>query len=357
MPTPDQHLSLAILRAYDPGAKDTGLELRFCCPLPDCAGQPIDKAHRTLCVNSRTGLYKCQRCSKGGKVFEKWDDRPVQTRQMRNQAALRRFSAPPPPIAVPTPKPTEEWDACLRDAVQIGDGQGRENEKGKPAVDYLASRGIPFHVAWEAGVQYHPSWIGLHEPCVVFSIVDGDGEQVAAQCRSITTNGRRTAGSLSCGIFMSHPAAVSMKSVLITEAPIDALSISAAGYAAVALCGTAIRPYLLDMLFGKTLLLAVDADEAGDKAAELWTKAAALSGAKVQRVRPIGGKDWNEILMTQGADAITAQLARYEISHVVRSSRVPPVAALPKSILPTPVRPPQFRQPTVSRDTPLEYRQ
>jgi len=232
---------------------------------------------------------------------------------MRNQAALRRFSAPPPPIAVKTPKPVEEWDYCLRDAVPL---------LNTPGADYLQSRGIPYFVAWEAGVQYHPSWIGLNEPCVVFSIVDGDGERVAAQCRSITTNGRRTAGSLSCGIFMSHPAAVSMKSVLITEAPIDALSISAAGYAAVALCGTTIRPYLLDMLFGKTLLLAFDADDPGDKAADLWTKAAALSGAKVQRVRPQGGKDWNEVLMQQGADGIAAQFEPYDRVIVVRRSRV-----------------------------------
>lgn len=312
MPTPDQHLSLAALHAYDPTALMINGECRFCCPLPSCSGQPINRAHRTMTVNSLTGLYKCQRCGEKGKVTEKREDRPPQTRQIRNQTALRRFSAPPAPPVVKTPSDLQKLDQWFSGA--------RLMLPNTPGADYLQSRGIPYFVAWEAGLLFHPAWHG--KPSVVFPILDAESYMVAAQGRSITTTDKITHGNLSCGIFKSHPSADEMQSILVTEAPIDALSISAAGYAAVALCGTTIRPYLLDMLFGKTLLLAFDADEAGERAADLWTKAAALSGAKVQRVRPQGGKDWNEVLMQQGADGIAAQFEPYDRVIVVRRSRV-----------------------------------
>lgn len=49
---------------------------------------------------------------------------------------------------------------------------------------------------------------------------------------------------------------------------------------------------------GGVVMLAFDADEGGDKLAE-EVEAFAPSGREVRRVRPEGGKDWNEVLKTR----------------------------------------------------------
>ena len=296
---PEGALSLADLRAYDPDARLTPGESRFCCPLPACAGKEIKKENRCFALNGRTGVYKCHRCGGAGKITDKWEDRAPMTRQGRSQAALRRFNAPPAPPKEYSPKPAEEWQYCLRGLRPITKTSG---------AAYLQSRGIPESIAAAAGVKFSASWPGLDAPCVVFPVYDASGLQVAAQARSIRDSEKRTAGSVSCGLFMPS-GAIEGDCIILTEAPIDALSLGAAGIAAAALCGLALREWLLPALAWKTLLIATDADEAGEKAYAGWQTACAPFGVRVLRVRPEGGKDWNEVLTNRGVEAIRETFA------------------------------------------------
>ena len=296
---PESALSFADLRAFDSEARLTSGESRFCCPLPACAGKEIKKENRCFTLNGRTGVYKCHRCGGAGKVTDRWEDRAPMTRQGRSQAALRRFGAPPAPLKEYSPKPAEEWQHCLRGLRLIA---------GSGGAVYLQSRGIPEPIATAAGVKFSASWPGLDTPCVVFPVYDASGLQVAAQARSIKDSEKRTAGSVSCGLFTPF-GAIEGDCIILTEAPIDALSLGAAGIAAAALCGLALREWLLPALAWKTLLIATDADEAGEKAYADWQTACAPFGVRVLRVRPEGGKDWNAVLTSGGAEAIRALFA------------------------------------------------
>jgi DNA primase len=63
----------------------------------------------------------------------------------------------------------------------------------------------------------------------------------------------------------------------------------------------------------KRVLLAFDADKAGDDAAEEWANALHY-GPEPERLRPEGGeggKDWNAMLMTHGPDALADFLVPY----------------------------------------------
>ncbi len=85
---------------------------------------------------------------------------------------------------------------------------------------------------------------------------------------------------------------------LLTESAIDALSaVSAAGSAGIAAfistAGTATRlPEWITQLGPESILCGYDADEAGDAAARRLIE----NHPGIRRLRPEGGKDWNEIL-------------------------------------------------------------
>lgn len=92
-----------------------------------------------------------------------------------------------------------------------------------------------------AKVKWSPSWLG--RPAVVFPIYDDKGALVAAQGRY--TDGRedpkaRTLGRKKRGVFLTGDFWEQVRKgapVILTEAPIDALSLSACGFPALALCG------------------------------------------------------------------------------------------------------------------------
>ena len=100
----------------------------------------------------------------------------------------------------------------------------------------------------------------------------------------------------------------------VTEAPIDALSLAAIdGHRADTLyvaTGGGIGPGTVSALQGAMrvivgapgarLLAATDANRAGDRYAERLSEIAAEAGIAVERMRPIGGTDWNDILRGRG---------------------------------------------------------
>jgi hypothetical protein len=181
-------------------------------------------------------------------------------------------------------------------------------------------RGIPRdaleRLATPDTMRYLEDWFG--HPAVVFFLRGAlRGFDVAAHGRMIDDTAKpnkRSAGDIRAGAYWTPGAyrayvTESADPLIITEAPIDALSLAAAGMPAIALCGVALREWAPKAFGLKRVLLAFDADKAGDDAAEEW-KAALRFGTSVKRLRPEGGKDWNELLVKYGPDGLRAFLDR-----------------------------------------------
>lgn len=299
-------LSLAFLEAFDPGAPERGAERRFLCPLPACRDKRPDAAHRSMCVNTASGAWLCHRCGAHGTVRERWNTEPRRSPRERARAALRQAFAvdgarpaapgarndrpradPDRPAAPRPPREAGDWRSALRDVRPLA---------GTPGEAYLRQRGIAIDLAREAGVRYSTDWYG--RPAVLFPIY-GDGFLLVA-CQGRYVDGRddpkaRTAGPKSLGVFATRGARQA-DPVAIVEAPIDALSLAACGLPAVALAGTTAPDWLPVACAFRRVLLATDADPAGDEAARKLAATLQARGARVARLRPARGKDWNEAL-------------------------------------------------------------
>ena len=287
----DEALSLAEIRAFDPGAPDRAGEADFCCPL--CGnGKLIDAAHRCLGVNMTSGAWKCHRCDKKGKLREFWTDLPPAAKTH----TFRRRPAPRPLILPPL--------ADRRDAPPADPGDPLSDRfpalAGSPAAAYLAGRGLPLAVCEAAGVLYAPNWHG--RPAALFPIVNAGGDEIAAQGRFLASvTGRpnfQTEGPKKNGVFATA-GAWGAPEITITEAPIDALSLCVSGYPALALVGKDWPDWLPAMAASarKRVYLALDADAAGDEASEKLAAALRYYGCHSERLRPGRAKDWNAQLL------------------------------------------------------------
>ena len=299
-------LTLADLERHDPGARPSGGERRFLCPLPACADHQRPHCHRSLSLATATGAWHCHRCGASGLLADFQTERPARRPGARGRDALRRATSLPPKlhqVAAPATPPGDPISARpeLRGLVPLA---------GTPGAAYLERRGIPAEVAQAAKVRYAPAWSG--RPGVVFPLRDMAGTLVAAQCRY--TDGRsdpkaKTCGTMKAGLFATPGALEANAPLVVTEAPIDALSLAAAGLPAVAVTGTTLRPWLVAAYAGRRVLLAFDADEAGASAYEEWRGALQAVQADVYRMKPAAGaKDWNELLVTHGPAALRACL-------------------------------------------------
>lgn len=294
-------LTLAELQSFDPeGQHHRG---RYLCPLPGCGeGKPRDNAHRSLKVELRggmdQGLWHCHRCGHGGRLREFWAPLPP-SRQARERLRARRATTlPPTGISCSGVAAASDTD---RSAEVITAAYARARPLAATAgAAYLAGRGIPLTLAEAAGLRLGVDRQGY--PAVLFPIRGESGATVALAARYITDDApvrMRTLGPASAGVFAApytRPAPIA-----ITEAPIDALSLGAAGLPAIALGGTKNRPsWLRRRLAERTVLLATDADAAGETAAH--DLATWLSfGTRCRRLRPSAGcKDWNEVLQARG---------------------------------------------------------
>lgn len=290
------NLTWQALREYDPQPYRAGGQERYLCPF--CGDlKPRDRAHRSFAVNPDTGAYYCHRCRARGKLrnADAPESSPVMRRRKRKPT---RWTPAPPPEA------TQSLHTALRwHYVPLQGTQGAE---------YAQGRGIPPELAHSAGVRFCERFYDA--PAVVFPFRTHTGELIALQGRFV---GEHTPKVLSCGRVLagvfSTPGAWEADPVAIAEAPFDALSLHLAGVPAFALGGTALRDWLCPLLAGRTVLLAFDADTAGDSAAQEWEAELRRFAVKPVRLRPSAGKDWNEQLQARGrewvAQAVQAVLA------------------------------------------------
>jgi hypothetical protein len=298
------NLSLHDFENFDPHAPAGSRERRFLCPL--CGeSKPKNAAHRSVSLSVQTGAWRCFRCSSSGKLRDFWEERPHKDPRTRTRQLLRRTFALP---SLSQPTQNEEsasWRAHLRNLRPLS---GTEGER------YLVKRAIPLGLAHTARVRYSACWFG--RPAVVFPIYDVDGCLVAAQGRYIDgfeNPKTRTAGQKKRGAFLS-PALWDQVSrgapIIITEAPIDALSLAACGYPALSICGKDGWPMWLNVRSAfQRVVVAFDADEEGDAGAVRLMSAVASLGAKPSRLRPPNAKDWNEFLQRFGSEALSDILA------------------------------------------------
>lgn len=300
-----ENISLAQLEEFDPRAKASGRERRFCCPF--CGREkPMDAPHRSLSVNTESGAWNCHRCGASGKLKEHWEERDAPTAKARRYMETKRtFSTAPPPCRTAESDP----DSVAGFKKQI---RGIVAFAGSPAEAYLASRSISSEIAKSASCKYAPNW-GRIGAAVIFPIKDELGKAVAAAGRAIEGDGKQTFGPKSLGIFSTF-GALDADPVAIVEAPIDALSLAFAGLPSVALCGcSGIAGWLANRLaksvragVSRTVYLAFDADSAGDAAADKIENQLPL--VRCVRLRPDGAKDWNALLLSHGLEHLRAQL-------------------------------------------------
>lgn len=282
-------LSLSELWAFDPRAKERAGESDFCCPL--CGnGKPVDQSHRSLSVNLENGAWKCHRCDQSGKLSDFWTERPVVRFQTRRTAHRKPLTLPP--LASRDDPPALAADPLLADCFPA--------LAGSPAAEYLAGRGLPLALCEAAGVVYAPDWHG--RPAAVFPIVDPSGSEIAAQGRYIAPLPGKmkfyTEGPKKNGVFVA-PGAWSAGEITITEAPIDALSLTHCGHPALALVGKSWPDWLPAFVAAsrKRVYLAFDADAPGDEAADKLAEALRFYDCHPERLRPSRAKDWNAQLL------------------------------------------------------------
>lgn len=214
-----------------------------------------------------------------------------QSRRERDRLRLRHLTSLPPEQA-PVEADAESLEP-LR-GIRI-----LNCKAGRPGADYLSGRGIPLVVARAAGVLYHPALYG--RPAVLFPVRDLARRLVAATARYIDgqTPKARTAGPKGAGVFWT-PGALSGAAVIIVEGPMDALSLAVVGYPALALMGTTWPAWLPGECAWKRVLLATDADDAGDRCAAALEPAMRATGARPERLTPSPAKDWSLALEWYG---------------------------------------------------------
>lgn len=260
-------LTLDSLRQFDPNAPMPlgASRWRFACP--ECGAEKQHK--RNLDVDSKELVYICRRCGIKGRLGDRSSvkvDRETQ-RKADAEEAKRKSGM---------------WTKTRMTSLA-----------GTPGETYLAGRGIPLDLARKCGVKFCPWFMG--GPAVMFQ-VRNDSRVVAQQGRYIEVGELkvRTIGKVTQGAFATPGAWGEV--LTITEAPIDALSLHLIGIPAIATCGTTLPAFVAEKAVGRVVMVATDADEAGDRAFETW-RVVLREAASVERLRPEGAKDWNQIIM------------------------------------------------------------
>ena len=298
-------LTLTDLEQFDPRSPQRTGERRFLCPL--CGeDKPKDAVHRSLCLNSSNGLYHCKRCNSKGCLKDFWEEKSSANRAQIVTRQLRRsFEIEPVERHDQSQNDNKnDWQALWETSEPL-----ELSERHQVAISYLENRSIALDIARENEVCFVPDWHG--RPMLGFPFKDAHGETVALSGRAFRNggidkpaSGPKKAGAFRVGALGFDALDAAVPAVILCEAPFDALSLAMAGYPALAIGGTTAPTWLHQRCAFRRVLLAFDADVAGDAAALKIGTHLASFGAFCVRLRPQGAKDWNEISQIGGNEAI-----------------------------------------------------
>lgn len=327
-----QHLTMEELEAFDSRSPNRGKERRFACPL--CGrNKPIDAPHRSLAVNTENGSFFCHRCQTKGRLKEFWDEtRLIMPKKQKTRLKLiSQFSINETPIKKQEKEKVENLSEKMT--------KYQSEFLHSPAEIYLLSRGISTDVAMRAGCGYAENWehwvkkddnwkLQGSDRRVVFPIFDKEGKLIAFHGRAIDekhfASAKITRGDKSQGLFLSDANVLNNQVVAICEGAIDAMSLADCGIPAVAMTGTTPPDWFCRKMSFKKVLLATDADEAGDKSALKLQTELIARGAKFFRLRPKGAKDWGEVLEKLGQVEMQKRLSgfREDLQDAERVSEI-----------------------------------
>lgn len=325
---------MSALEQHDPESPHRQSERRFLCPLPACSGHQNSKKDRSLAVKVADGLWNCHRCSEGGKLAEFWTDTPATATYIPSKKTSK-------PVHVLQPDKT--IDECPLDDIRLDwlSKQPRLSaDAAAPGREYLNLRGLDIEQCIAAKIIYAPDFRGRSG--VIFPMYADIHRKVlgGAQVRFIDNHPELhrmetfKGSNMSQTMFMTAGAIPENRNhpwfLCVTEAPIDALSLSCAGIPAVATIGrkSALPDWMMRMLkFPSFVILATDNDKAGQEmAADFQRQIQARMPPEHQFKLPAGsqgyfwksqsvvirhprtGKDWNEVLVKFGVDAVRHEL-------------------------------------------------
>ena len=250
-----------------PGYRGNDRKGRACCPI-----------HRgdnptALSIDWATGWASCWSCG------DAWSIRIGDPPQKGSAfSTIECQASRPTAYATPDPAPVERHFTAprinLASAIEIASG----NLTGSPGETYLAGRGIPLATAQALRLGWAAS--GILAGRVIFPLCNPDGLVTSATGRAINDHTQPKYKALKSGdgyvktLFNGGAIAQAKQSghpVVVVEGPLDAAACVAAGLPlTVALCGKSYkRPEHFAGL--TTVILALDADEAGQEGRrQLW---------------------------------------------------------------------------------------
>jgi phage/plasmid primase-like uncharacterized protein len=248
---------------------------------------------------------------------------PFKSRKARTAAALSRvFSVGATPNPSPEQKNASESEQretqSKLERLQSQMKQYQAAFENSPAQEYLISRGITAETAeaficgyaaeWKHWTEKDGNWelIG-NDRRVVFPITDNEGSLIAIHGRAIDETfigtPKKTSGKRKQGLFQT-PNAFAADVLFLVEGPADAMALHQCGFSAVASVATSIPDWLPNAVAFNKIMVALDADNTGDEAAEKHISELRMHGARAARLRPPVGKDWSDFLEKSGGDAL-----------------------------------------------------
>jgi DNA primase len=306
-------------------------------------------------------MYHCFGCRAGGDVFRFL----MQMDGISFIEAVKELAAPLG-IEVPEREITEEERRALRaratlydvleEAAQLYESVLWTRPEGEPGRQYLEKRGISQETARKARLGYAPGgWstlldhlrqrrlppklaieVGLARPRregdgaydafrerVLFPIRDEKSRVIAFGGRLLEGEGPKYINSPETPLYQKSQVLYALDQarlaiqqrdrILVVEGYFDVVSLHQAGFTeAVASCGTALTPEHLDKIRRLTsnIVVLLDADEAGSRAAERALPMFLAAGLSPWRLDLPGAKDPDELVRTEGAGAMERALAQ-----------------------------------------------
>lgn len=309
-------------------------------PCPVCGGGTRDAFHvqPSWAKGDKMGRWLCGCCT-----GRKWEDAPayvmrrdgvgyLDALQVLGMEAPERSEPRPPelPPAVDPPSPT--WQA--RAAAFVAYAQGvLWSDAGRPGLEYLRRRGLADDVIRAAGLGYNrrevqdapTHWglegdgeadrVTLRAGVVVPAQVDGAIWYVKVRQLRATADKYKylhVKGGRGVALYNADALRPGRPAVLV-EGELDALAVAqaAADLAVPVATGTAEGAHGLKWLARLSLaapvLVALDADDAGDAAATWWLTPL---GERAIRWRPRSAKDPGELLQRDGAEGLRRWIAQ-----------------------------------------------